>query len=291
MEVSYWRFTWQVQCLWWIGISLLIRDCKFHRQCFVQQIHQGHCHPTLTHLLIAQTVNLSQWSKWEPKYSIWHLTQWEWDNESKNSLSESESESMSGGGRISNDNNNTASASMLLLMLPPLLPPLPTPLPLPPLTLLPPALTPTPPPLPMMPLMPLPLPTLMPSPPLQLLPPLLALPTQLLSPVRGKEMSMSDSCTLFDPSQREVRDRSMSDKSKSPKDQHYPLERNERMGCTVDSVGSAGEGTSCFYILCCIMDWHRRTPCCWQQLCFFVTEIDLSRNWLAVSWKQLLARQ
>ena len=24
------------------------------------------------------------------------------------------------------------------------------------------------------------------------------------------------------------------------KDQHYPLERNERMGCTVDSVGSAG---------------------------------------------------
>ena len=62
------------------------------------------------------------------------------------------------------------------------------------------------------------------------------------------------------------------------KDQHYPLERNERRGCTVDSVGSAGEGTSCYYILCCIMDWHRGMPCCWQQLCFFVTENDLSRN-------------
>ena len=76
----------------------------------------------------------------------------------------------------------------------------------------------------------------------------------------------------------EVRDRSMSDKSKLQKDQHYPLERNERMGCTVDSFGSAGGGTSCYFILCCIMDWHRGMPCCWQHLCFSVTESDLSRN-------------
>ena len=70
----------------------------------------------------------------------------------------------------------------------------------------------------------------------------------------------------------------MSDKSKSPKGTALPTGFNERMGCTVDSVGSAGEGTSCYYILCCIMDWHRGMPCCWQQLCFFVTENDLHRN-------------
>ena len=81
-------------------------------------------------------------------------------------------------------------------------------------------------------------------------------------------MSMSDSHTLF-LSEREERETGPCLINQNQKDQHFQLERIETRGCTVDnSVGSAGEGTSCYYILCCIMNWHRRNPCCWQQLCF-----------------------
>ena len=45
---------------WWIGISLLIRDCKFCQHCLVQWIGQGHCPPTWTCCLIAQILNLNQ---------------------------------------------------------------------------------------------------------------------------------------------------------------------------------------------------------------------------------------
>ena len=77
-------------------------------------------------------------------------------------------------------------------------------------------------------------------------------------------MSMSNSRTLFDLSQAET------SVNQNQKDQHCQLERIEtRVTQWTLSVASAGKETSCYYILCCVVDWHRETPCCLQQLLFF----------------------